>query len=172
MLSDRLKNSILDYPDFPKKGIVFKDISQVLADPRLFSDLIDKISSYSVFSNSDAIVAIDARGFIFGSAIAKNIKKPLVLARKKNKLPGKLIQGDYGLEYGSDTLSIQESAIKSLQKFVIVDDLLATGGTAKCIYDILKTQQKEILALSVVVELPFLKGSEKLKFPVYSEVKF
>ena len=87
MLSDRLKNSILDFPDFPKKGIVFKDISPVIADPKLFSDLIDKISGYSFFSDSDAIVAIDARGFIFGSAIAKNIKKPLVLARKKNKLP-------------------------------------------------------------------------------------
>ena len=172
MLSDRLKNSILDFPDFPKKGIVFKDISPVIADPRLFSDLIDKISSYSVFNDSDAIVAIDARGFIFGSAIAKNIKKPLVLARKKNKLPGKLIQGDYGLEYGSDTLSIQESAINSLQKFVLVDDLLATGGTAKCVCDLLKNREKEVLALTVVVELSSLKGSENIGIPVYSEVKF
>ena len=157
MLSDRLKNSILDFPDFPKKGIVFKDISPVIADPKLFSDLIDKISGYSFFNDSDAIVAIDARGFIFGSAIANNIKKPLVLARKI-KLPGKLIEGEYGLEYGKDTLSIQESAINSFNKFVIVDDLLATGGTAKCVYDILKTQQKEILALSVVVELSFKKA--------------
>ena len=172
MLSDRLKNSILDFPDFPKKGIVFKDISPVIADPRLFCDLIDKISSYSVFNDSDAIVAIDARGFIFGSAIAKNIKKPLVLARKKNKLPGKLIQGDYGLEYGSDTLSIQESAINSFQKFVLVDDLLATGGTAKCVCDLLKNREKEVLALTVVVELSSLKGSENIGIPVYSEVKF
>ena len=83
MLTERLKNSIKDYPDFPKKGIVFKDISPIIADPILFSKLIDNMSSYSFFEDADAIVAIDARGFIFGSAISKTIKKPLILARKK-----------------------------------------------------------------------------------------
>ena len=111
MLSERLKNSIKDYPEFPKKGIIFKDISPILSDSKLFSDLIDKIAKYSFFDNADAIIAIDARGFIFGSAIAKIIKKPLILARKKNKLPGEVIEKSYGLEYGSDSLSIQESAI-------------------------------------------------------------
>tara|TARA_B100000401_G_C52714150_1_gene675332 strand:+ start:544 stop:1062 length:519 start_codon:yes stop_codon:yes gene_type:complete len=172
MLAERLKKSIIDYPDFPKKGIIFKDLCPVLADPQLFSDLIEKISSYPIFYETDAIIAIDARGFIFGSAIANKLKMPLVLARKKNKLPGKLIQGDYGLEYGSDTLSIQDSAIKSLEKFVIVDDLLATGGTAKCVCDLLKDRNKEVLALTVVIELSSLKGSENLGIPVYSEVKF
>ena len=83
MLSERLKNSIKDYPDFPKKDIIFKDISPILTDPELFSDLIDKISEYSFFKDTDAIIAIDSRGFIFGSAIAKNVNKPLILARKK-----------------------------------------------------------------------------------------
>ncbi len=172
MLSERLKNSINDYPDFPKKDIVFKDISPIIAQPELFSDLIDKIGTYSFFKETEAIIAIDARGFIFGSAIAKTIKKPLILARKKNKLPGIVIEKNYGLEYGNDKLCIQESAISPFNKFVIVDDLLATGGTAKCIVDMLRIKKKEILALSVVVELTFLEGSKKLDIPVFSEVKY
>jgi adenine phosphoribosyltransferase len=172
MLSERLRNSIKDYPDFPKKDILFKDISPVIADPELFSDLIDKISTYSFFNEADAIVAIDARGFIFGSAIAKNIKKPLILARKRNKLPGLLLEKSYGLEYGNDSLSIQESAILPFHKFVIVDDLLATGGTAKSVIEMLKLKNKEILALSVIIELKSLEGAENLNIPVYSEVEF
>ena len=172
MLSERLKKSIQDYHDFPKKGIIFKDISPILSDPKLFSDLIDDMSRYPFYKETDAIVAIDARGFIFGSAIAKNTKKSLILARKKNKLPGSLIKNSYGLEYGKDNLSLQLSAIKDLKKFVIVDDLLATGGTAKSVKEMLKSQKKEILALSVVVELEFLKGFKNIDLPVFSEVKY
>lgn len=172
MLSERLKNSINDYPDFPKKDIVFKDITPILSNPELFSDLIDKLTKYDFFKNADAIIAIDSRGFIFGSVIAKIMNKPLVLARKKNKLPGLVIERNYGLEYGNDKLCIQESAISTFKKFVIVDDLLATGGTAKCVIDMLRSKNKEILALSVVVELTFLEGSKKLAIPVYSEVKY
>ena len=172
MLSKRLKNSIKDYPNFPKKGIIFKDISPILTNPELFSDLIDKIAKYSFLKSTDAIVAIDSRGFVFGSAIANIINKPLILARKKNKLPGSLIKESYGLEYGSDTLAIQESAIKPFKKFVIVDDLLATGGTAKCVSEMLLKSKKEILALSVIVELSFLKGSDNLDIPVYSEIQY
>ena len=172
MLSERLKNTIKDYPDFPKKDIIFKDITPILADPELFSDLIEKISKYPFFEITDAIIAIDSRGFIFGSALAKMTKKPLILARKKNKLPGLVIERNYGLEYGNDKLCIQESAISPFKKFVIVDDLLATGGTAKCVIDMLNLKQKEILALSVVVELTFLEGSNQLGVPIYSEVKY
>ena len=172
MLSERLKNSIKDYPDFPKKNIIFKDISPILADPKLFSDLIEKISQYPFFETTDALIAIDARGFIFGSSLATFIKKPLILARKKNKLPGSVLEGSYGLEYGRDVLSIQESAILPFKKFVVIDDLLATGGTAKCIIDLLKSKDKQILALAVVIELSFLNGKKNLDVPVYSEVKF
>ena len=172
MLSKRLNKSIKDYPDYPKKGIIFKDISPIIADPELFSDLIDKIATYTFCKNTDAIIAIDARGFIFGSALAKTIKKPLVLARKKNKLPGSLLEKNYGLEYGTDCLSIQENSISPFNKFVIVDDLLATGGTAKCLIDMLKGADKEILALSVVIELSELKGADHLGIPVYSEIKY
>ena len=120
---ERLKNSIREYPDFPKKGIIFKDISPIIADPELFNDLTEKLACYPFFRKTDAIIAIDARGFIFGSAVATIIKKPLILARKKYKLPGVVIESSYGLEYGSDSLSIQESAILPFKKFVIVDDL-------------------------------------------------
>ena len=113
---EKLKKIIRDYPDFPKKGIIFKDISPLLADADLFSELIDKVANYYFFKDTDAIIAIDARGFIFGSAIAKTVKKPLILARKKNKLPGKLIEKTYGLEYGNDVLSIQDSAIIPFNK--------------------------------------------------------
>lgn len=172
MLSERLKNSIKDYPNFPKKDIIFKDISPIISDPVLFSDLIEKITKYSFLKNTDAIIAIDARGFIFGSSIATSIKKPLILARKKNKLPGLVIQRSYGLEYGKDSLSIQESAIAPYEKFVIIDDLLATGGTAKCVIDMLRSKSKEILALSVIIELCFLEGAKNLDIPVFSEVKY
>ena len=172
MLSERLKNSIKDYPDFPKKDIVFKDICPIISNPELFHDLIKKMSNYSFFNDTEAIIAIDARGFIFGSAIANTLKKPLVLARKQNKLPGLLIKKSYGLEYGKDSLSIQESAISPFNNFVIIDDLLATGGTAKCVQDMLKEKNKQVLALSVVIELTFLEGVKNLDVPVYSEVKY
>ena len=94
------------------------------------------------------------------------------MARKKNKLPGIVIEKSYGLEYGSDSLSIQERAILPFSKFVIVDDLLATGGTAKCVSDMLKSKNKEVLALSVIIELSFLKGANNLDFPVFSEIKY
>ena len=172
MLPERLKNSIRDYPDFPKKGILFRDISPIISDSELFSDLIDKISSYYFFNEADAIIAIDARGFLLGAGVAKTIKKPLVLARKKNKLPGKVIENKYGLEYGEDSLAIQESSITPFRKFVIVDDLLATGGTAKCVIDMLKNKGKEILALSVIIELTQLEGKQKIDIPVFSEIKY
>jgi len=172
MLSERLRNSIVNYPDFPKKGILFKDISPIIADQELFSDLIEKISKYSFFKDTEAIIAIDARGFIFGSAIAKTVKKPFLMARKKNKLPGCLIENSYGLEYGKDTLSIQYSAIKSFKRFVIVDDILATGGTASCICEMLKNNKKEVLALSVIIELTELNGAKNVGTSVFSEVKY
>ncbi len=170
MLTDKLKNFIKDYPDFPKNGIIFKDLCPILCEPNVFSDLIENMSSKEMYKKTDAIVAIDARGFIFGSAIAYRIKKPLILARKKNKLPGDLIQKDYGLEYGEDSLSMQISSISSFQTFVIVDDLLATGGTAKCIFDLLSSKNKNVLGLNVVVELSGLGGKKMLDCPVYPEI--
>ena len=171
MLSERLESELKDYPNFPKQGIIFKDICPLLTNPNLFNELIENMSKKSIYDNADAIIAIDSRGFIFGSAIAYQTKKPLILARKKYKLPGEVITKNYGLEYGEDSLSIQLASISKFKSFAIVDDLLATGGTAKCIVDLLKTQEKKILGLHVVVELSKLQGRNTLNCQVISEVE-
>ena len=169
-MTNYLSSLIKDYIDFPKKGIIFKDILPVLQKPDVFLELINKMSSSEMILNSDAIIAIDARGFVFGSAISIKIQKPLILARKPGKLPGELITKSYSLEYGENSLSIQKSSIKNFKKFSIVDDLLATGGTAKSVSEILMSQEKEILGLSVVVELGDLNAREKIGFPVISQI--
>ena len=138
MLSEKLKKTIRSYPDFPKPGILFRDVCPILLDPILFEELITSMSQKSIFSKTDGIVAIDARGFIFGSAIANKLQKPLILARKANKLPGNLLEKEYGLEL---QINYQyKDALNSLNNLVIVDDLLATGGTAKCVSSLLKVQ--------------------------------
>ena len=167
-----LTTIIDEYPDFPKKGISFKDIQPILKDPKVFKELINKMSSWKNLNNCDALVAIDARGFIFGTAIALNIDKPLVMARKVGKLPGDLVQGQYALEYGTNILSIQKKSLNGLQNFVIIDDLLATGGTVECVAKILLSENKNILGLSVVIELENLKGRKIFDFPVQSQVVF
>jgi len=172
MLSEKLKKEIASYPDFPKKGILFRDINPVLSNSELLQELIEEMSKLSTFHEADGIVAIDARGFIFGSLLAYKLKKSLILARKRNKLPGEIIEMGYQLEYGDDSLSIQKSALSNLHKFVIVDDLLATGGTAKCVSDLLASEKKEVLSLVVVIELIALKGIKKFTFPVYSQLKY
>jgi len=169
-MANYLSSLIKDYIDFPKKGIIFKDILPILQKPDVFLELINKMSSSEIILNSDAIVAIDARGFILGSAISIKIQKPLILARKPGKLPGELITKSYNLEYGKNSLSIQKSSLKNFKSFSIVDDLLATGGTAKSVSEILMSQEKEILGLSVVVELGDLNAREKLGFPVISQI--
>ena len=125
-----------------------------------------------IITDADAIIAIDARGFIFGTGIAIKKSKPLILARKPGKLPGETATKSYDLEYGSNSLSISKESITDFKKFVIVDDLLATGGTASCVADILRDNKKEITGLSVVIELEELNGKDHFSFPVESQIKF
>ena len=167
-----IKDHIKTYIDFPKKGIFFRDIFPILEEPTVFKNLINNMSKQSFFKECDCIIAIDARGFIFGTGIALNLEKPLIVARKPGKLPGELIENTYKLEYGTNSLSIQKDAISKYKKFIVVDDLLATGGTVGCINEIIKKFNKKIIGLSVVVELKDLKGSSKLSFPVSSEISF
>ena len=166
----KLEDLILTYKDFPKKGIDFKDVLEILQYPDIFQDLILKMSSNQFLKNAEAIISIDARGFIFGSAIALESFKPMVVARKPGKLPGHLLTKQYDLEYGRNSLSIQSNALKKFNSFVIVDDLLATGGTVNCVSRLLQDQNKEILGLLTVVELKELKGRSKIKFPVESMI--
>ena len=164
----KIENLIKTYYDFPKRGIAFKDVLEIIQDSEVFRELIIKMSSNQVIKNSEAILSIEARGFIFGSAISFQASKPMVVARKPGKLPGELIQEKYNLEYGKDSLSIQKGAIEKFNSFVIVDDLLATGGTVNCVSRLLQDQNKEILGLMTVIELKKLKGRSKFDFPVQS----
>ena len=170
MKNNKLKLAIDSYKDFPQEGIVFRDVLPILRNPDIFSDLIKDMSNSKVLKNSDAIIAIDARGFIFGAAISFHLSKPLVLARKPGKLPGEIISKSYDLEYGANSLSIQEKSLSEHQTFFIIDDLLATGGTVNCVADILNSQGKKISGLSVVIELKDLNARSKFDFPVESKV--
>ena len=154
-MAKNLMQIITEHKDFPKKGILFKDLLPILQQPDVFGDLIENMSSSEIFNGTDAIIAIDARGFIFGTAISIKLSKPMIVARKPGKLPGDLLSKSYSLEYGTNSLSIQKKAIEEYESFVIVDDLLATGGTVKCVSEILKDSGKKVNGLSVVAELGF-----------------
>ena len=169
---EKLKQFIDNYSDYPKIGIEFKDILRIIQEPEIFKELIFKMSSSEIIKNADAIISIDARGFIFGSAISLMASKPMIVARKPGKLPGELLEKTYSLEYGYSSLSIQKSAVQKYNSFAIVDDLLATGGTVNCVYSLLNSLNKEVLGLSVVVELTKLKGRTKLNFPIESFITF
>ena len=164
----KLEDLISTYKDFPKKGIYFKDLLEIIQYPDIFKELIFEMSSCLFLKNAEAIISIDARGFIFGSAVALQSSKPMVVARKPGKLPGELSTREYELEYGNNSLSIQNKALRKFNSFVIVDDLLATGGTARCVSKLLKNARKDILGLLTVVELKSLEGQSNLDFPVES----
>ena len=168
----KLEDLISTYKDFPKKGIFFKDVLEIIQSPEVFNELILRMSSSEILKKSEAIISIDARGFIFGAAIALQSSKPMIVARKPGKLPGEIITAKYDLEYGENSLSIQKSALKKYNYYVIVDDLLATGGTANCVANLLRSNGKKVLGLLTVVELVKLKGRSKFKFPVESSISF
>ena len=168
----KLEDFIQTYENFPQKGIFFRDVLGIIQEPNVFRELILKMSDSQIIKKSDAIVAIDARGFIFGSAISFQSLKPMLVARKQGKLPGDTIEQNYSLEYGNSSLSIQKIALNRYKSFAIVDDLLATGGTVKCVSNLLKSQDKEILGLLTVVELSELNGRSKFDFPVESSISF
>ena len=162
---------ISSYRDFPRKGIIFKDLLGILQDPESFKELIYMMSENKIIKNCEAIASIDARGFIFGSAIAFNIGKPMVVLRKPGKLPGELITANYELEYGKNSLSIQKDSIEKFSNFAFVDDLLATGGTANCACSLLKSLNKEVTGFSVVAELVNLNAWQNLKMEIVSQIK-
>ena len=166
-----LKNSIRDVPDFPKQGIIFKDITTLLSNKDAIKKSIDLLASKFKKSNIEQVVAVESRGFIFGAALAYKLKAGFVPVRKKGKLPSKTKSITYSLEYGTDTLEIHEDAIKPNTRVLVVDDLLATGGTISAVTELLKGQQANIIGIAFLVELRFLKGKEKLKdFPLYSVI--
>ena len=164
----KLIELIETYEDFPKKGIEFKDIFGIIQEPKIFRELTLKMASSEIIRNSEAIISIDARGFIFGSAVSLQASKPMIVARKPGKLPGELYEGNYSLEYGKNSLSIQKKALQRFNNYAIVDDLLATGGTVNCVSKLLESNHKKISGLLVVIELRKLKGRSSFNFAVES----
>ena len=168
----KLIELIETYKDFPRKGIEFKDVLGIVQEPKIFKELILKMSSSQIIKNAEAIISIDARGFIFGSAISFKASKPLLFARKSGKLPGELVEKKYSLEYGENSLSIQKNSLNNFNSYAIVDDLLATGGTVNCVAEILRLQKKIIEGLIVVVELNDMNARSKFDFPIESIISY
>ena len=168
-----IEHAIRSIPDFPKPGILFKDITPLLADARLFAGTIDLLTAPFTPGSVDAVVGIDARGFIFAAAAAIKLQAGFVPVRKKGKLPYKTHEQDYALEYGSATVAVHVDALKPGSRVLLIDDLLATGGTAAAAAALVQKLGGEILEASFLIELSFLGGRKKLsELPVRSLVVY
>ena len=162
MSAEDLRAKIRSIPDFPKPGILFYDITTLLKDAAAYREAIDLMTAPYADSKVDLVVGMESRGFIFSGPIAYNLKAGLVPVRKLGKLPAETISVEYALEYGSNTLEIHKDAIKPGQRILIVDDLLATGGTVRGTIDLVEQLQGNIVGLAFLVELLFLKGRDRL----------
>jgi adenine phosphoribosyltransferase len=162
VLAGRLRDSIRDVPDFPKPGIVFKDITPMLLDPPLFRDAVTALADWTGERGADKIIGVDARGFLFAGAVADRLGLGLVPARKPGKLPYQTVSESYDLEYGVNTLELHTDAVARGERIVIVDDLLATGGTVRAAAALVEALGGTIAGLAFVIELGFLDGRRKL----------
>jgi len=175
MSDDRLgliQEYIRDVPDFPKEGILFKDITPVLSNPKAFRNCIELFAEHHKSDRLDHIVAIESRGFIFGAPLALELDVPLTIVRKPGKLPWKTHEVSYDLEYGSATLQIHQDALKPGDRCLVIDDLLATGGTAAAACTLVNQLEAEVVCCSFVIELGFLRGAEKISAPTFSLLSF
>lgn len=170
---DDLKKAIRDVPDFPKKGIIFKDITPLLQNTKLFKKAVDKLAGRFKDKKIDVVVSVESRGFILGSAIAYKLDASFVPVRKKGKLPYKTYSATYDLEYGQDTLEMHQDAVAKGDRVLIIDDLLATGGTLGAVIGLVEKMDGEIAGIGFLIELSFLKGREKNKdYEIFSLIKF
>lgn len=158
-----LKKFIRDVPDFPEKGIIFKDITTLLKDKNAFKYAVDLMCEKYIDKKIDKVVGIESRGFIFGGIVAYKLGCGFVVARKPGKLPSEKIKQDYTLEYGVNSIEIHTDSIKQGENIIIVDDLLATGGTGVAVAKLVERLNGEIIGLEFLIELGFLNGREKLK---------
>jgi len=172
-MHDELKAAVRDVPDFPIKGILFKDITPVLQNGKLFRQAVDAIADRQKGKNIRAVVGIDARGFIFAGAVAYKLGIGFIPVRKKGKLPYKTVAASYTLEYGSETSEMHVDAFQKGDNVIIVDDLLATGGTAMAAATLVKQLGGNIAEIDFLIELSFLKGRERLKdYNVFAEITY
>lgn len=158
-----IKSKIREIPGWPHKGVNFKDITPLLQDGYLFSKMVDSLARPYLKKKIDKIVGIDARGFILASALAYKLKTGLAIVRKKGKLPAKTVSQEYSLEYASNVLEMHEDAIFPGEKVVIIDDVLATGGTMKAAVNLVKKLGGKIVGVDFLIELTYLKGRKSLK---------
>ncbi len=173
MVVDDLKRKIRDIPDFPRPGILFRDITPLLSEGGSFCQAIDHIGERYVGQKIDVVVGVEARGFIMGAALAYKLHAGNILIRKSGKLPYKTHRTTYALEYGTDTLEIHQDAIRPGQRVLVADDLLATGGTISAAVDLVKQLGGQIVELAFLIELTALKGREKLKdYSVFSLIQY
>ena len=170
---NNLKNSIRDVPDFPKAGIIYKDITTLLKDPIKFKRTVDLLVAKYMEHGIKDVIAIESRGFILGGAVAYHLGAGFIPVRKKGKLPCKVHEVTYDLEYGTDTLAIHQDAVKPGSKVLIIDDLLATGGTTGAVIRLLEKLEAQIAGIAYLIELTFLKGRAKLQgHDVFSLIKY
>ncbi len=157
-----LRQTIRDIPDFPQKGVIFRDITTLLQDPYAFRQAIDDLSGVLERKEHDVVLGVESRGFIFASTLAYKLGKGLVIVRKPGKLPSRTVSVSYALEYGTDSVEMHADSIEAGQKVVIVDDVLATGGTARAVAELVEKAGGKVAALVFLVELEYLKGRDKL----------
>lgn len=162
MTVDAIRDVIRDIPDFPKPGIVFKDITPLLASARLFARTVEMLAERVAAYEPAGVVAIESRGFLFGAPVAHALGLPLHLARKPGKLPYKTVGVSYDLEYGSDRMELHTDAVEAGKAYAIIDDLIATGGTAAATADLIELQRGRVACCAFVVELTFLDGAQRL----------
>jgi adenine phosphoribosyltransferase len=168
-----LKAFVRDVPDFPKPGITFKDITPLLQDPLALRYAIDQLAVFGVACRPDVVLGAEARGFILGAALAYSLGAGFVPARKPGKLPWRVSQADYALEYGTDSLQMHEDAIRPGQRVLVHDDLLATGGTARAKIELVEQAGGVVVGVAFLIELAFLGGRDKLKgYDVLSLMSF
>lgn len=168
-----LKQYIADIEDFPKPGIIFRDVTPILDDPICMNEVVESLSTFVTESGANKIIAPEARGFFFGIPVAMNCKVGFAPVRKPGKLPRKTISQSYQLEYGEDSLEIHEDAILPGEKVVIVDDLLATGGTVEAMIQMVERMQAKVVGVACVIELDDLKGRDRFpEIPFFSLVHY
>ena len=168
-----LAKMIRDVPDFPKEGIVFKDITTLIKDPQAFRQVIDILTDHYEGQQVDLVVAVEARGYIFGAPVAYKLGAGFVPVRKVGKLPAETVRAEYELEYGTDAVEMHRDAIEPGQKVLIVDDLIATGGSAAATARLVESLGGEVVSVAFLIELAFLHGVEKLKeYDVFTIIEY